>query len=88
MEGEPTLVPVGTTWNFRLVIQHLFRDDIAQKMEKTGLKASDKGWLQEFQWAVNDVIKTLGGERVASEKYGELAKAWNDADLPEDLRRR
>ena len=57
-------------------------------MEKTGLKASDKGWLQEFQWVVNDVIKTLGGERVASEKYGELAKAWNEADLPEDLRRR
>jgi len=70
------------------VIQHLFRDDIALKMEKSGLKASDKSWLQGFQWTVNEVIESLGGEQVASERYGELAKAWNDADLPEELRRR
>ena len=88
LEGESTLVPVGTTWNFRLVVQHLFKDDIAQKMEDSGLKASDKGWLQGFQWAVNEVIESLGGEQVVSEKYGEMAKAWNEADLPEDLRRR
>ena len=70
------------------MIQHLFRDDIALKMEKSGLKASDKSWLQGFQWTVNEVIESLGGEQVASERYGELAKAWNDADLPEELRRR
>ena len=57
-------------------------------MEKSGLKASDKGWLQGFQWAANEVIESLGGEQVASEKYGELAKAWNDTDLPDELRRR
>jgi len=70
------------------VIQHLFKDDIALKMEKSGLKASDKGWLQGYQWAVNEVIESLGGEQVASEKYGELAKSWNGAHLPEELRRK
>ena len=88
MGGQPTLVPVGTLWHYRLVIQHLFKDDIAKKMEKTGLKASDKGWLQQFQWAVNEVIESVGGEEAASEKYGEIAKSWNEADAPEDLKRK
>ena len=88
MEEESTLVPVGTAWNYRLVIQHLFRDDIAKEMNQTGVKANDKDWLQKFQWAVNEVIQSEGGEEAALEKYGPMAKSWNEADLPEDLRRR
>ena len=55
-------------------------------MEKTGLKSSDKGWLQQFQWAVNEVIKSEGGEDAAVEKCGEIAKTWNEVEPPEDLR--
>lgn len=57
-------------------------------MEESGLKASDKGWLQKFQWAVNEVIDSLGGEEVVVEKYGEIAKAWNEAEPPEELKRK
>ena len=88
MEGEPTIVPVGTVWNYRLVIQHLFKDEIAKKMEKTGLKSSDKSWLQQFQWAVNEVVVSEGGENVALEKYRKIAKSWNEGQAPEELKRK
>jgi hypothetical protein len=88
VEDESTLVPVGTVWNYRLVIQHLFRDEIAKHMEETGLKANDKAWLQKFQWAVNEVIKAEGGEDAALEKYGEMAKSWNEAEPPEELKKK
>jgi len=45
---EETLVRVGTAWNYRLVIQHVFKDEIAEEMEKTGLKSTDKEWIQRF----------------------------------------
>lgn len=88
MQGESTLVPVGTVWNYRLVIQHLFRDEITKKMEKTGLKSSDKSWIQRFQWAVNEVIKSEGGEDAVLKKYGEMAKSWNEAQAAEELKRK
>jgi hypothetical protein len=37
---------------------------------------------------VNKVIDSLGGEDKVLEKYGEMAKLWNGADPPEDLKRK
>lgn len=79
---------VGTVWNYRLVIQHVFKDELAEQMERTGLKSTDKDWIQRFQWAVNEVIKSIGGESVAQEKYGEMAKTWNETEPPEELKRK
>jgi len=70
------------------VIQHVFRDQIAKEMKKSGLKSSDKAWIKRFQLAVNEVITSEGGEEVALEKYGEVAKTWNEIEPPEDLKRR
>lgn len=79
-------MPVGTHWNYRLVIQNLFKDEIAKKMDKTGLKSSDSDWLQNYQWAVNEVIESEGGETVAPEKYGKIAKSWNEVGPPEEFK--
>ena len=57
-------------------------------MEETGLKSTDKGWIQKFQWAVNGVVESLGGEDTVQEKYGEMAETWNKAEPPEELKRR
>ena len=88
LKDESTLVPVGTIWNYRLVIQHLFKDDISKHMEKTGLKSTDGSWLKKFHWAVNRVIESLGEEDSVMEKYGEIAKAWNEAASPDEIKRR
>jgi hypothetical protein len=88
LDEESTLVPVGTLWNYRLVVQHLFRDDISKQMGESGLKPSDKDWLQKYQWVVNEVINLEGGEDVVSEKYGEIAKSWNEVEPPEELQRK
>lgn len=66
----------------------MFKDEIAEHMKKTGLKSSDNAWLQKYQWAVNKVIESEGGEDAIMEKYGEMAKAWNEAKPPEELKRR
>ena len=70
------------------MIQHVFRDQIAKEMKKSGLKSSDKAWIQRFQLAVNEVIASEGGEEAVLEKYGEVAKTWNEIEPPEDLKRR
>ena len=70
------------------MVQHLHRDEIAQHMEQSGLVPSDKNWLREYQLAVNEVIKGLGGDDKASELYAEKAKAWNSSELPEELQRK
>ena len=88
LKDESTLVPVGTIWNYRLVIQHLFKDDIAKHMDKTGLKSTDKGWLKKFQWAVNKVIQSLGEEDDVQAEYGEIAKAWNESEPPDEVKRK
>lgn len=85
---EPSLVQVGTSWNYRRVIQHEFKEDIAKKMEESGLKSTDKEWIQKFQQVVTDIIESMGGEGEAKKRYGETAMKWNEADLPEELRRK
>jgi hypothetical protein len=81
-------VRVGTLWNYRLVVQHLHKEEIATLMAKSGLTPSDPGWLQKFQWSVNEVIGSLGGEDKVSEKYAEMAKSWNETEPPEELKRK
>jgi hypothetical protein len=87
-EDEAALVRVGTVWNYRLVVQHLHKDEIAKIMEKTGLIPKDPDWIKQFQLAVNNVIKSLGGEEEVSEKYGEMAKSWNEIAPPEEIKRK
>ena len=88
LRDESTLVPVGIVWNYRLVIQQLFKDDITMHMDKTGLKSTDKGWLKKFQWAVNKVIESLGGEDEVQVEYGEIAKDWNASSPPDEVKRK
>ena len=71
-----------------MVVQHLFKEDIANRMEKTGLTPKDPGWIKQFQLAVNEVIESLGGDDQVSEKFGEKAKEWNKAQLPEEIKRK
>ena len=88
LEDESTLVRVGTLWNYRLVVQHLHKEEVAEHMANSGLTPNDQGWLQKFQWSVNEVIKSLGGEDKVSKKYGEVAKSWNEVEPPEELKRK
>jgi hypothetical protein len=81
-------VQVGTAWNYRLVIQHIHKEDIAKKMKDTGLNSFDKTWIQHYQLAVNEVIQELGGEEAAKDRYAEVAKSWNETGVPEELRRK
>lgn len=68
------------------MIQHLHKDEIARVMAGSGLTPNDSAWLQKFQWTVNSVIEGLGGEDAVSEKYGEMAKVWNEVGPPEELK--
>lgn len=88
LEDEFTLVRVGTLWNSRLVIQHLFKDDITKRMGRYQLTPSDPDWLQKYQWTVNAVIKSLGSDDEGIQKYTGIAKSWNEAKLPDELRRK
>jgi hypothetical protein len=83
-----TLVRVGTIWNWRLVVQHLHKEEIAALMAKTGLTHTDKAWIKNHQLSTNTVIETLGGNDKMSEKYGEVAKSWNTVEPPDELKRK
>ena len=83
------LVPIGTAWNARRVVQHLFRDEILQKLKEGGHAASDgSSWLREYHAEVNQVWESLGDEGDVQEKYGEMAKTWNDVGPPEEAKRK
>ena len=83
---EAPLVQVGS-WNYRRIIQKEYKETITEKMDTTGLTSSDKGWIKKYQQMVTEVIESLGGEEVVKEKYADMVKEWNEAGLPEDLRR-
>lgn len=57
-------------------------------MGNTGLKSNEKEWIKRYQLAVNEIIQSLGGEDAVQEKYGEVADAWNEAEPPEELKRK
>lgn len=57
-------------------------------MANSGLTPSDPSWLQQFQWAVNDVIKSLGGDDEVSERYRGVAKSWNETGPPDEMKRK
>jgi ABC-type sulfate transport system substrate-binding protein len=88
LEEEVPLVRVGTVWNHRLVVQHLYKKEIAEIMAKTGLTPKDPEWIKQFQLAVNAVIKTLGGDAKVSEQYADTAKSWNEIEPPEEIKRK
>lgn len=82
------LVPVGTIWNARRVVQHLFKDEISQELKEGGHKSGDTDWLQVYQEEVTNVWNSLGDEKKVLEKYGEMAKTWNDVGPPEEAKRK
>jgi len=43
--------------------------------------------MQKYQWSTNAVIESLGAD-VAVKKYAALAKAWNETEAPEELKRK
>jgi len=88
LEDEFILVRVGKVWNYRLVIQHLCKDDITKRMGRHQLAPSDSDWLQKYQWTVNAVMKSLGSVAEVKQKYTGIAKSWNEAKLPDELRRK
>lgn len=57
-------------------------------MKKSGLTPKDPGWIKKFQMVVNEVIESLGGDQKVSEKFGEMARTWNKAELPEEIKRK
>ena len=88
LDDEPTLVKVGTIWNYRLVVQYLFKKEIGEHMEKSGLVSKDSGWLQKFQQSTNEVIESLGGTTKVSAKYTPTAKAWNEVGPEEEMKQK
>lgn len=88
LQKESTLVHVGTLWNYRLVVQHLHKEHITRAMEASGLASGDSGWLQKYHKTVNEVITSLGGEEEVSDKYGKIAREWNEGALPEELKQK
>ena len=88
LEKAAPIGQMGTVWNYRLVVRHKYREEIDKRMEESGLKSDDKGWIQKFQQTVSEVILSIGGEDTAKELYGPVAKAWNETEPPEDVKRR
>lgn len=82
------LIPVGTIWNARRVIQHLHKDEISQKLKEAGVNHSDKKWFPAYHEAVGEVWKSLGDDEEVQEKYGEMAKTWNEMGPPEEAKRK
>jgi hypothetical protein len=70
------------------VVDHLFKDDIATHMAKTKLTNKDADWIGRYQFSLNKVIESLGGDEEVSKKYGEMAKLWNGTELPDELKRK
>ena len=68
------------------MVQHLYKEDIAQCMAESGLTPSDPGWLQKFHWTVSEVIESLSDDDL--EKYAQMAKTWNETEPPEEIQRR
>lgn len=66
--------------------QHLHKEEISKHMAESGLTPSDPGWLQKFQWCVNEVIGSLGEDDM--QKYAEMAKSWNETEPPEEIQRK
>ena len=79
---------MGTLWNARRVIQHLHRDEIARKLKEAEVNHSDSKWFPAYHEAVNEVWKSLGDDEEVQEKYGEMAKTWNNAGPPEEAKRK
>ena len=80
-------VQVGTVWNHRLVVQHQFKDQVAEELAKYKLAPDAKDRMQKYQWSTNAVIKSLGGDAAVKE-YAALAKTWNETEAPEELKRK
>lgn len=86
-EDGPTITPVGTAWNWRLVVMKEEGDSIKKLMAENGADYENrKEWLQHYQLAANTVIETLGGRDVVKEKYGEIAAKWNSSGISEEER--
>jgi len=82
------MVPVGTAWNARRVVQHLFKDDITKRLKEGGHTSSDSDWLHAYHEEVNKVWSSLDEEEGGLEKYVEMAKTWNDVGPPEEVKRK
>lgn len=57
-------------------------------MEGSGLTSGDSGWIQKYQKTVNEIITSLGGEEEVSEKYGKIAKEWNEGAPPKEVKQK
>ena len=44
--------------------------------------------MHEYHVEVNQIWESLGDENDVLEKYGEMAKTWNDVGPPEEVKRR
>ena len=77
IEDESTLVPIGTCWNHQL-----YKEEIASHIKRTSLSPKDSEWVGAFQMCVTGVINLLGGDEKVAKKFGEMAKTWNEAELP------
>src|SRR5882762_7209919 len=86
LKEETTLVQVGTIWNHRLVIEHLYKDQISKQLADDGHFPGGPGWIGHYQSAVTEFIKSLDDDQV--EEYQELAAAWNAAEPPQELKRK
>ena len=57
-------------------------------MESTGFTPRNLKWIREFQLLDDAVIESLGSGEKAAEKYGEMVRSQNKAEVPEELRRK
>jgi hypothetical protein len=55
---------------------------------QSALTNKDADWIRRYQFSLNKVIESLGGDEEVSKKYGEMAKLWNGTELPDELKRK
>jgi hypothetical protein len=75
------------TWNLRNVVQEKLKETINAKiLAKTGAGPGDDGYLKSYPAALTETIHELTPEQRGD--YQKLADDWNNAIMPNDVRRR
>ena len=76
---------VGKQWTSRLVVDHLFHNEIKQIVDACGITDS-RQWIGKWASALTQMHKSLTDEERA--KYKVLAKQWKEEGPPLAVKRR
>jgi len=82
-DGPP--VQIGKRWNTRLVVDHLFHDEIEKEVNE--LKPKPEDWIGVWQSTVTTIKNRLEAEGKLPE-YQAIADQWNKVGPPKEIQMR